>query len=347
MPKPSPSPSSANPISPDSSPIGKLLDIDVLLHGNVEPLSSVLRSRIIENYKPETEASLRRSPTRKPLSALLFGPPGTSKTEIAKAIAEELRWPRIEITPSDFVRGNLNNIYLQADEIFNDLMDLSGVVVFFDEMDALVQTREGDFQLDITSQFLTTMMLPKLTALHDQGRVVFLMATNFQERFDAAIKRAGRFDLLLCMGPPTLDQKLNRLHVLYQLPAATDQTRLAGSLLRTYIATAPDLGDQLELYTFGECKAFFKAIGNENVIGDAINTLQLGGFRSRLTENSAYVILKMADVQDLRKKRVVRGKTLATLKREKFSLRDVIEKKIPVSHIARYLVDWQESKEQH
>jgi hypothetical protein len=138
----------------EESAVAKLLDIDVVLQGKVESLSDVLWTRITNSYRGEDETSLRRSPGKKRAhSALLFGPPGTSKTEITKAIAADLGWPLVELTPSNFVRGSLANVYLQAEEIFEDLMDLAGVVVFFDEMDALVQTREGEAHLDVFSQF--------------------------------------------------------------------------------------------------------------------------------------------------------------------------------------------------
>jgi len=80
-------------------------------------------------------------------------------------------------------------------------------------MDALVRTREPNAEsgLDITSTFLTTSMLPKLAALHDRGRVIFFMTTNYQEKFGEAIKRRGRFDLLLCMWPPSWKNKVNQL----------------------------------------------------------------------------------------------------------------------------------------
>src|SRR5439155_8175130 len=60
-------------------------------------------------------------------------------------------------------------------------------------------------------QFLTTSMLPKLAKLYDQGRVLFFMATNHQGEFDEAIKRPGRFGLLIHMGVPTWSEKLRRL----------------------------------------------------------------------------------------------------------------------------------------
>lgn len=295
--------------------LNRLWDIEVLLKGEVKSLSSVLRAEIIDSYKGETEVTLRRTPVKAARSALLFGPPGTSKTEITGALADELDWPLIAITPSEFVKGSLAEVYLRADEIFQDLLDLSGVVVFFDEMDALVQTRDAEVQLDMASQFLTTTMLPKLTSLHDEGRVVFFMATNFQDRFDAAIKRPGRFDLLLCMGPPKLSEKLDRLYVVYGLEAddpESSQAIKAGSMIKRYLNKKPELRDQLTLYTFGEFKAFLRQFGGKASIGNHVEQVQASEFQRLLRNNSRYVSLRLSDLTSLRK--IVQWKNLADLK---------------------------------
>ena len=95
-------------------------------------------------------------------SALLFGPPGTAKSSLVRAIAKKVGWPLVELNPSDFLKEGLPRICTsQANDIFKDLKDLSRTVVFFDEMDALAQKREEG--IDVTRQFLTTSMLPKLS----------------------------------------------------------------------------------------------------------------------------------------------------------------------------------------
>jgi SpoVK/Ycf46/Vps4 family AAA+-type ATPase len=329
-----------------STALSDLLDIDLLLQDKVKRVSSVLRTRIVQPYQHETEKTLRRRAIKKPLSALLFGPPGTSKTEIVKAIADELFWPLIEITPSEFVKGTLANVYLQADEIFDDLMDLSGVVIFFDEMDALVQTREGETQLDIASQFLTTSMLPKLTRLHDHGRAIFLMATNFQERFDAAIKRAGRFDLLLCMGPPRLSEKLDRIHRMFGYNQANEQTLKASKKFREFLKGKRALQDQLALFTFGEYKTFLNSIGKGEPIGDAAAKLGAKRFKEKLEDYSQYVTLKLSEAVPLRSLDIVTWKNLGDLRKKRLVLKK-LPKELRSSDMIRYLVDWQQSKEQY
>jgi SpoVK/Ycf46/Vps4 family AAA+-type ATPase len=83
------------------------------------------------------------------------------------------------------------------------------MVVLFDEFDELVRERDEEGS-DSASRFLTTAMLPKLTALSSRRRIVYLLATNHLERFDSAVRRPGRFDLIVPVMPPTLDSKLRR-----------------------------------------------------------------------------------------------------------------------------------------
>jgi SpoVK/Ycf46/Vps4 family AAA+-type ATPase len=80
------------------------------------------------------------------------------------------------------------------------------MVVLLDEFDELV--REREVAGDLTSRFLTTAMLPKIAALHGRKRIVYLVATNHLEKFDAAISRRGRFDVIVPVMPPSAEAKL-------------------------------------------------------------------------------------------------------------------------------------------
>lgn len=333
----------------EASSIAKLLDIAVRFPSGMKNLSDVLWDQFVTNYIGISEGDLRRIPAKKkPVSALLFGPPGTSKTEVTKSLAQDLDWPFIEITPSNFVKGSLEQVYLRADEIFEDLMDLSGVLIFFDEMDALFQTRDSGARLDVFSQFLTTTMLPKLTRLHDAARVIFVMATNYQDRFDAAIKRSGRFDLLLCMGPPKLQEKRARLHVVYKLDKATDETQSAGQLVEDFLKTHQDLEDQWALLTFGELKEFIKNISKSDAtIERDLKTLGAEAFRARLSEYAEYVTLKVKELSDLKQMLGKPKLRLADVMEEKFSSDDLKSGNIGINQTIRYLLDYKQSREQY
>lgn len=280
----------------------KLQDIEIYFNRDYAPLTSILSSGMLERNFGRTEHVVRREKVRKPLSALLFGPPGTSKTQVTKAIANDLGWPFIEINPSEFVKGSFANVYLQAEEIFKDLEDLAAVVVLFDEMDALTQNRAvengGNRHLDTATQFLITSMLPKLSSLHDKGGVIFFMATNFQDRFDEAIKRAGRFDLLICMGPPMLKEMLSKMEIFFDFALDDNQKKKAVGLIESFLIDAKTEGQMLELFTFGDFKSFIKQIAKErDDIGDALEHLGKEGFLKAIRRQSEVINLKFSDFQ--------------------------------------------------
>jgi SpoVK/Ycf46/Vps4 family AAA+-type ATPase len=232
-------------------------------------------------------------------------------------------------------------------------MDMAGVVVLFDEMDALVQKRDAETSIEIESKFLTTYMLPKLAKLHDRGQLAFLMATNFQASFDDAIKREGRFDFLLCMGPPILKAKCGSIHVFFEADNSieeTEETKKAGKLILERAAGNAWLADQLTLYTFGEFKSFISAIGGVEDIGTAVEALNEDGFLSAVKEHSKSVSLKLNDLDVLKKNpklpKLSKWKRLRDLDRLDFGENDLREKadsKIPV---IKYVLDRKQSRRQ-
>jgi hypothetical protein len=148
----------------------------------------------------------QRLPKKTNISAILFGPPGTSKTKLAAHIAEHLGWPRLDIDPSHLFKSGLEQIQSESNRLFNMLAALERTVVFFDEFDEMTRERTSE-RADLISRFLTTAMLPKLSRIAEQRRIVFLLATNHIEDFDFAISRPGRFDLLLPVMAPSLQEK--------------------------------------------------------------------------------------------------------------------------------------------
>ena len=235
-------------------------------------------------------------------SALLFGPPGTAKTTIVRELARSIGWPCVEIRPSNFLKDGLEHIYESADEIFADLMDLSKTVIFFDEMDALVQSRTTP--LDVTRQFLTTSMLPKLAELHDHGRVVFFVATNYRATFDEAVIRPGRFDLLLFVGPPSWAEKLRSISAMvknHPLCVGVQAAQINASVetLRKSLeswATNKGLVDQLQLFTFGEMKSLLEQLlrrTGESSLPEAAAKVTQEDFASAVADWSQnYIVLR-------------------------------------------------------
>ncbi len=145
-------------------------------------------------------------PKEVPISLLLFGPPGTAKTTSAKNIAKAAGWPLLQIDPSHFTKNGINNALSEANFIFDLLENNDKLVVLLDEIDELVRERSGE--KESLSRFFTTAMLPKLMKIRESRKIVLIVATNFVNNFDSAIKRRGRFDAILQIMPPLGSEKI-------------------------------------------------------------------------------------------------------------------------------------------
>lgn len=175
----------------------------------------------IEHFLPYSYASRKFvTPVNKQKSILLYGPPGTGKTSFASTISAELGWKLITVTPSDFLAGGAGEVEARAKAIFTCLEQQYDAVILFDEIDQFLLDRESDAYEKQTGifQFMTPGMLPKLQNLYNKTSCIFVIATNYEERIDSAIKRAGRVDVSLLLSLPDLKAreqilaKLGRKH---------------------------------------------------------------------------------------------------------------------------------------
>jgi hypothetical protein len=185
-----------------------LLDSEIAV-GNGRSLKKVLWDSFVNPLASSASevAAGRALPNGTAMSAIFFGPPGTSKTVLAHEIAAFLRWPLLTIDPSYLVRRGMDMIQAEANRIFDMLAASEQIVVLLDEFDEMVRDRLSA-NSEAVSRFLTTAMLPKLSRIHDRRRIVFILATNQIDQFDLAISRLGRFDCVVQVLPPTTQEKL-------------------------------------------------------------------------------------------------------------------------------------------
>lgn len=225
------------------------LDSNVDTGDSSESLKKVVDKFVLDIAKNSAAISSGR-PLHDPpaMSAIFFGPPGTSKTHLARMVAKYLGWPYLAIDPSHLVRDGMDKVQSQANRLFNMLAAAEQIVVLFDEFDEMVRER-GAVGVEAISRFLTTTMLPKLTTINERRKIVFILATNHIEQFDFAISRLGRFDRIIQIMPPTGAEKKRKWPTLARL--------------------STDCKADLELLTHSECQKLVEVVNGGAALEDA------------------------------------------------------------------------------
>lgn len=200
----------------------------------------------------------RRKPTN--FSMLLYGPPGTGKSTLAEKLAEALGMRMVTVTVSDFLGRGGENVEARAKAIFQTLEAQLDTVILFDEIDSFLLDRDTERygNQDSMFQFLTPGMLTKINDLRKRERSIFIIATNYANRIDPAIKRRGRIDQSYLLSLPS---KEKRLEVIKQLRGG----EAVGTAVRDEVAAGtlffgfPDLNGLVK-------EAGRKGGGDENLV---------------------------------------------------------------------------------
>lgn len=141
-----------------------------------------------------------------PRGVLLYGPPGSGKTLIARAVANEtgaffflINGPEIMSKMAGESESNLRKAFEEAEKN-------APAIIFMDEIDSIAPKRDktnGEVERRIVSQLLTLM-----DGLKKRSNVVVIGATNRPNSIDTALRRFGRFDREIDIGVPDENGRL-------------------------------------------------------------------------------------------------------------------------------------------
>ncbi|KAI8583737.1 hypothetical protein K450DRAFT_268321 [Umbelopsis ramanniana AG] len=142
---------------------------------------------------------------RPPKGVLLYGPPGCSKTLMAKALATEAGLNFIAVKGPELFSKWVGESERAVREVFRKARAASPSIIFFDEIDALTVKRgsDGDGGTSVADRVLS-QLLNELDGIEPLVNVTVVAATNRPDIIDSALLRPGRIDRILYVNPPDL-----------------------------------------------------------------------------------------------------------------------------------------------
>ncbi len=131
---------------------------------------------------------------------LLFGPPGTGKTMMMKAVSSEIgEYKMFSISGSDLVKEGYEKATATINELFNRARENIPSVIVIDEIDSLIPKRDSNASFDVR---ITAEFLREFDTIKEAGGVLIVGTTNRPDQIDPAMLRPGRLSKLVFVGPP-------------------------------------------------------------------------------------------------------------------------------------------------
>lgn len=142
-------------------------------------------------------------------SLLLYGPPGCSKTLVAKAIATESDLNFMAVKGAELLNMYVGESERAVRELFRKARSASPSIIFFDEIDSLGASRNHGHG---GTNVLTTL-LNEIDGVEDLKDVFILAATNNPALLDPALVRPGRLTNLVYVGLPDFEARAEILQL--------------------------------------------------------------------------------------------------------------------------------------
>lgn len=167
------------------------------VHGNAQ-----LKTRLTEAAKAIITSQTHGGQSAARNGILLHGLPGNGKTYIAEALAGELHLPLLQLSIGEVSSKWVGEKTERVRKAFLQAQKCQPCVLFIDEVDSLLEARDGGRgdgvkeDRDVVNALLTLLVDIR------KARVIVVAATNHIDRLDAAGIREGRFDFKIEISPP-------------------------------------------------------------------------------------------------------------------------------------------------
>ncbi|KAL6715041.1 Ribosome biogenesis ATPase rix7 [Lecanora helva] len=196
--------------------------------GALKPVRKQLQVAVVEAIKnPERYA---RVGITAPVGVLLWGPPGCGKTLLAMAVANESKANFISVKGPELLNKYVGESEKAVRQLFNRASSSAPCIIFFDELDALVPSRNDS--LSESSARVVNTLLTELDGVSKRRGIYVIAATNRPDMIDPAMLRPGRLDTRLFVDLPDADERVEILQTLCH-NSGTSYTDEIGDIARS------------------------------------------------------------------------------------------------------------------
>eukprot|EP00117_Sycon_ciliatum_P009992 scpid40684/ scgid6231/ Spermatogenesis-associated protein 5; Spermatogenesis-associated factor protein len=217
-----------------SAMMGITVEVPKVRWSDIGGLSEVKKklSHVVEfplKYRKNFEEAGRP----RPRGALMYGPPGCSKTMIARALATESGMNFIAVKGPELFNKYVGESERSVREVFRRARAASPSIIFFDEIDALGVKREGENQSSRVGDRVVTQLLTEMDGVEQLGEVIVIAATNRPDALDQALLRPGRFGSLIYVPLPDPETRREIFSIEFRKTKVTDDVSLDHLVSRT------------------------------------------------------------------------------------------------------------------
>lgn len=172
--------------------------------GGVDDVKKELQESVI--WPLEHRDKFQRLGIRSNKGALLYGPPGCSKTMLAQALATESGYNFISVKGPELFSKYVGDSEAAVRKLYKNAREIAPCIIFFDEIDGFAPER-NDNQSSSVGDKVVAQLLTELNGIEPLDNVFTIAATNRPDRVDGALLRPGRLDPAIYIPLPSKNDR--------------------------------------------------------------------------------------------------------------------------------------------